>query len=122
MVSSFPLPSRELPVSMKENPDRKKIDCNSSKNCCDYFIFSKTVSRFLSILAYMFKVFFQEVYKFYQGIRFIRIMQLLPGVLPSHKCFNELISLFIRIFCLLFVIRNHTVTTPQKMTNSVTPA
>ena len=62
-----------------------------------------------------------EVYKFYQGIRFIRIMQISPEVFPSHKCFNELISPFIRICHLLFVIRNHTVTTPQKMTNSVTP-
>ena len=26
----------------------------------------------------------------FQGIKFIRIMQISPGVLPSHKCFNHL--------------------------------
>ena len=25
----------------------------------------------------------------FKGIKFIRIMELSPGVLPSHECFNE---------------------------------
>ena len=41
-----------------------------------------------------FKTFYYRVAKNclkldFQGIKFIRIMQLSPGVLPSHKCFNE---------------------------------
>ena len=47
----------------------------------------------------------------FQGIKFIRIMQLSPGVLPSHKCFNEQISPFKRIYHLIFMIRGYTFTT-----------
>ena len=50
----------------------------------------------------------------FQGIKFIRIMQLSPGVLPSHKCFNEYISPFIRIYHLLFMIGGHTFPTSTK--------
>ena len=41
-------------------------------------------------------------------------MQLSPRVLPPHKCFNEEVPLFIRIYHLLFLIRGHTVTTSTK--------
>ena len=50
----------------------------------------------------------------FQGIKFIRIMQLSLGVLPSHKCFNEQVSPIIRIYHLLFIIREHTFTTSTK--------
>ena len=50
----------------------------------------------------------------FQGIKFIRIMQLSPGVSPSHKCFNEYISPFIRIYHLLFMIGGHTFPTSTK--------
>ena len=41
-------------------------------------------------------------------------MQLSPMVLLSHKCFNEEISPFIRIYHLLFMIRDHKFTTSTK--------